>query len=249
MLKRFGFRPKMYYLCPTKEERALDTRILSSFLVRNLTYKGCFTSDIEKNRSEIDFFLGFCENFLGQVVAFIADVERWRVKIYLFFCGADLTFLGSGRVFLIANCAEKKCTAPCLQGVSTEFVLIEKVRVCKVWDKHRSLSKHTTTEYKLHTHTLQATCGTLLGNENKHLTHTLQARCGTFTLLHGLAMRTNSLLTRASNVRYVTFFAPSFCFFKGDFCCPTAVGQLHHSCGAVAPQLWGSCTTALGQRV
>ena len=34
--------------------------------------------------------------------------------------------------FLIANCAGKKCTAPCLQGVSTEFVLIEKVRVCKV---------------------------------------------------------------------------------------------------------------------
>ena len=47
----------------------------------------------------------------------------------------------------------------------------------------------------------------------------------------------------------ISFFAPSFCFFKGDFCCPTAVGQLHHSCGAVAPQLWGSCTTAVGQRV
>ena len=29
----------------------------------------------------------------------------------------------------------------------------------------------------------QATCGTLLTNENEHLTHTLQARCGTFTLL------------------------------------------------------------------
>ena len=26
----------------------------------------------------------------------------------------------------------EKCTAPCLQGVSTEFVFIEKVRVCKV---------------------------------------------------------------------------------------------------------------------
>ena len=74
----------MYYLCLRKEERALDTRVLSSFLVRNLTYKGYFTSDIEKNRSEIDFFLGFCENFLGQVVAFIADVERREVKIYLF---------------------------------------------------------------------------------------------------------------------------------------------------------------------
>ena len=47
-------------------------------------------------------------------------------------------------------------------------------------------------EYKLPTHTLQATCGTLLTseylltfpfNENKLRTHTLQARCGTFTLL------------------------------------------------------------------
>ena len=44
----------------------------------------------------------------------------------------------------------------------------------------------------------------------------------------------------------ISFFAPSFCFSKGDFCCPTAVGQLHHSCGVVAPQLWGSCTTAVG---
>ena len=42
---------------------------------------------------------------------------------------------------------ERESTAPCLQGVSTEFVLIENVRVCKVWDKHRSLSKHTTNEY------------------------------------------------------------------------------------------------------
>ena len=47
-----------------------------------------------------------------------------------------------------------------MQGVSTEFVLIEKVRVCKVLDKHRSLSKHTTNEYELRTHTLQARCGT-----------------------------------------------------------------------------------------
>ena len=37
-------------------------------------------------------------------------------------------------------------------------------------------------ENELLTHTLQATCGTLLSNENELLTHTLQARCGTFTL-------------------------------------------------------------------
>ena len=84
MLKRFGFRRKMYYLCHTKEERALDTRVLSSFLAENLTYKGAITSDVGKNTSEINFFLGFIVIFLGQVVAIIADVERLEVKIYLF---------------------------------------------------------------------------------------------------------------------------------------------------------------------
>ena len=63
-----------------------------------------------------------------------------------------------------------------LQGVSKVFVLIENVRVCKIWDKHRSLSKHTTNKYKLLTHTLQATCGTLLTYENKLRTHTLQSK-------------------------------------------------------------------------
>ena len=44
-------------------------------------------------------------------------------------------------------------------------------------------SPRTTNSHKLQSHTLQATCGTLLSNEYKLLTHTLQARCGTFTLL------------------------------------------------------------------
>ena len=48
-----------------------------------------------------------------------------------------------------------KRNVPHLACVSTEFVLIEKVRVCKVYDKHRSLSKHTTNEYELLTHTKQ----------------------------------------------------------------------------------------------
>ena len=59
-------------------------RVLSSFLAKKLTYKGCFTSDVEKNTSEIDFFLGFIVKFFRQVVAFVADVERFKVKIYLF---------------------------------------------------------------------------------------------------------------------------------------------------------------------
>ena len=98
MLKRFGFRPKIYYLCLTKEERALDTRVLSSFFVKNLTYNGSFTSDVEKNRSEIIFFLGVIVIFLGQVVAIISDVEPQKVKIHLFSQGADLTFRGSTQV-------------------------------------------------------------------------------------------------------------------------------------------------------
>ena len=85
----------MLYLCLRKEERAPNTRVLSSFLVENLTDKGCFTSDINKNTSEIIFFLGFIVKFFRQVVAFVADVESQKVKRYLFSQGADLTIQGS----------------------------------------------------------------------------------------------------------------------------------------------------------
>ena len=98
VLKRFGFRRKMYYLCHTKEERAQNTRVLSSSLGKNLTYKGCFTSDVEKNTSEINFFLGFIVEFFRQVVVIMSDVEPQKVKRYLFWQGADLTFRGSTRV-------------------------------------------------------------------------------------------------------------------------------------------------------
>ena len=53
---------------------------------------GCFTSEKEKNTSEIIFFLGVSVIFLGQVVVIIADVEPQKVKRYLFSIGADLTF-------------------------------------------------------------------------------------------------------------------------------------------------------------
>ena len=61
---------------------------------------GCFTSEIEKNTSEIIFFLGVSRKFLGQVVAIIADVEPRKVKRYLFSKGVDLTFRGSTQVVL-----------------------------------------------------------------------------------------------------------------------------------------------------
>ena len=59
-------------------------RALSSFFVQILTYKAYFTSDIEKNRSEIDFFLGFIVDFFRQVVVIMSDVEPQKVKRYLF---------------------------------------------------------------------------------------------------------------------------------------------------------------------
>ena len=70
-------------------------RVLSSFFVKNMTYKGGFTSEIEKNTSEIDFFLGFIVEFFRQVVVIMSDVERQKVKSYLFSQGSDLTFQGS----------------------------------------------------------------------------------------------------------------------------------------------------------
>ena len=81
----------MYYLCHTKEERALDTRVLSSFLVKKQRYKGCFTSDVEKNTSEINFFPGFIVEFFRQVFVIMSDVEPQKVKRHLFSQGADLT--------------------------------------------------------------------------------------------------------------------------------------------------------------
>ena len=98
----------MYYLCRTKEERALDMRVLSSFWVKNLTDKGRFTSDIEKNTSEIIYFLGFIVEFFRQVVASVADVETQKVKRYLFLQGADLTFRGSTQVKVVRSC-HKSC--------------------------------------------------------------------------------------------------------------------------------------------
>ena len=65
---------------------------------------GCFTSEIEKNTSEIIFFLGVSRKFLGQEVAFIADVEPRKVKRYLFSQGADLTFRGSTQVKVVRSC-------------------------------------------------------------------------------------------------------------------------------------------------
>ena len=66
-------------------------------------------------------------------MAIISDVEPQKVKRYLFSQGADLTFRGSIQVKVVRGQGSNvKVPHLAWQGVSTEFVLIEKVRVCKV---------------------------------------------------------------------------------------------------------------------
>ena len=64
MLRRFGFRGKMYYLCISEEERALNKRVFSSFFGLK---KGIFTSEIEISTLLRNFFLGVCGNFFRNV--------------------------------------------------------------------------------------------------------------------------------------------------------------------------------------
>ena len=82
MLKRFGFRRKMLYLCTSEEERALNKRV---FLLFFWPKNGIFTSEINFFTLLRKIFLGVCGFFLRNVDGFLGDVERLRVKRYLFF--------------------------------------------------------------------------------------------------------------------------------------------------------------------
>ena len=88
MLKRFGFRRKMVYLCISEEERALNKRVFSSFFGQK---NGIFTSEINFFTLLRNFFLGVCGFFLSNVGDFFADAEQLKVKRYLFF---ETHFLG-----------------------------------------------------------------------------------------------------------------------------------------------------------
>ena len=81
MLKRFGFRRKMYYLCTSEEEKALNKRVFSSFFGQK---NGVFTSEINFFTLLRKIFLGVCGLFLRNVDSFFADIEGPRVKRYLF---------------------------------------------------------------------------------------------------------------------------------------------------------------------
>ena len=82
MLTRFGFRRKMLYLCTSKEERALNKRVFSSFFGQK---NGIFTSEINFFTLLRKFFLGVCGYFLRNVGGFLGNEERLKVKRYLFF--------------------------------------------------------------------------------------------------------------------------------------------------------------------
>ena len=84
MLKGFGFRGKMYYLCISEEEKALNTGVFSSFFGENREKNHCFTKHIEKFICRREISTGFSGIFSGQVGARIDDVDHRKVKRYLF---------------------------------------------------------------------------------------------------------------------------------------------------------------------
>ena len=71
----------MVYLCTSKEERALNKRVFSSFFgLKN----GIFTSEIIFFTLLRKIFLGVCGFFLRNVDGFLGDLEGLKVKRYLF---------------------------------------------------------------------------------------------------------------------------------------------------------------------
>ena len=72
MLNGFVFCTKMYYLCTSEEERALNTGFFPLFFAH---YKGRNTSEVGISRCFCGFSTGFIGNFLGFIGARIDDVE------------------------------------------------------------------------------------------------------------------------------------------------------------------------------
>ena len=70
------------YLCVSEEEGAHKQRVFSSFFGPK---NGVFTSEINFFTLLRKIFLGVCGFFLRNVVGFLGDVERLKVKRYLFY--------------------------------------------------------------------------------------------------------------------------------------------------------------------
>ena len=85
----------MVYLCTSKEERALNKRVFSSFFGQK---NGIFTSEINFSTLLRKIFLGVCGFFLSNVGGFFTDVERLKVKRYLFSKPYFFTFGGGERM-------------------------------------------------------------------------------------------------------------------------------------------------------
>ena len=94
MLKRFGFRLEMYYLCTSEEEKALNKRVFSSFFWPK---NGNFTAEVENFTLLRKIFLGVCGLFLSNVDGFFGDAVRLKVKRYLLFGPHFFSFLVGGR--------------------------------------------------------------------------------------------------------------------------------------------------------
>ena len=89
MITRCGFRRKMYYLCTSEEEKALNKRVFSSFFgLKN----GISTSEINFFTLLRKIFLRVCGFFLSSVGSFSADVAWLTVKRYLFLKPHFFTF-------------------------------------------------------------------------------------------------------------------------------------------------------------
>ena len=84
MLMRFGFGLKKDYLCTSKEEIAHKYGVFSSFLAKIGQKKVVLHYELVISTLRRKFFLGVCGFSLRNVDGFFADVERQKVKRYLF---------------------------------------------------------------------------------------------------------------------------------------------------------------------
>ena len=109
MLNGFGFRRKMYYLCTSEEENAHRQRVFSSFFIRKLPKNHCFTKHVGISTYRSGFSTCFCEFFLGEVGARNDDIGFPKVKRYLFFNPAFLTFQGNVKVSFQGNILHVAC--------------------------------------------------------------------------------------------------------------------------------------------
>ena len=83
----------MLYLCISKEERALNKRVFSSFLGLK---KGIFTSEIKNFTLLRKIFLGVCGFFLCHVGGFFGDLGGRKLKD-IYFYGRIFFIFGGGR--------------------------------------------------------------------------------------------------------------------------------------------------------